>query len=192
MKSLFLKIGVPALGVCLALSLAACAEYSFPTASPRTNTLSAAAGPADNPAPPEAGVAMADAVVVNKSERRLQLLRDGAVIASFPVGLGFNPQGTKLQEGDGRTPEGDYILDVRNPQSRFYLSIHISYPNDADRAQAAARGVPPGGDIFIHGTPWLDNVTGVDWTDGCIAVSDTDMDRIWAMVPDGTPITILP
>ena len=70
--------------------------------------------------------------------------------------------------------------------------MHISYPNAADWAQAVARGVSPGGDIFIHGTPWEDYVTGIDWTDGCIAVSNTDMDRIWAMVPDGTPITILP
>lgn len=195
MKSLFLKIRVPTLGVCLALSLAACVQYSFPTASPQTNGHSAVEGPTNNPAPPEAGAGTAvtaDAVIVDKSERKLRLLRDGAVIATFPVGLGSNPQGAKIQESDGRTPEGDYVLDGRNLQSHYHLSIHISYPNDADRVQAAARGVSPGDDIFIHGTPWLDNVAGYDWTNGCIAVSDADMDAIWAMVPDGTPITILP
>lgn len=194
MRSPLPEIKGVTLGVCLALALAACAEYSFPTARPQTASHPAAESPPDNP-PPMAGAdrtVTADAVIVNKSERTLQLLRDGAVIASFPVGLGFSPQGDKFQEGDGRTPEGVYVLDARNPQSHYYLSIHISYPDDADRAQAAARGVSPGGDIFIHGTPWLDNVTGIDWTDGCIAVSDADMDRIWAMVPDGTPITILP
>ena len=137
-------------------------------------------------------VVMADAVVVDKSERELRLLRGGAVIATFPVGLGSDPQGDKIRQGDGRTPEGDYVLDWRNPQSRFHLSIHISYPNDADRALAAARGVSPGGGIFIHGTPWLDNVAGFDWTNGCIAVTNADMDAIWAMVPDGAPITIQP
>jgi hypothetical protein len=147
------------------------------------------------PAALEAGtrtVVTADAVIVKKSEREMRLLRGGAVIATIPVGLGSNPQGDKVQQGDGRTPEGDYVLDWRNPQSRFHRSIHISYPNAADRAQAAARGVSPGGGIFIHGTPWLDNVAGFDWTNGCIAVTNADMDVIWAMVPDGTPITIQP
>jgi murein L,D-transpeptidase YafK len=146
-------------------------------------------------AAPQAGtgtVVRADAVLVDKSERELRLLRDGAVIATFAVALGFNPQGDKNQQGDGRTPEGDYVLDWRNPQSRFHLSIHISYPNAADRAEAAARGASPGGDIFIHGTPGLASVAGWDWALGCIAVSNADMDAIWAMVPDGTPITIRP
>ena len=153
-------------------------------AAPTNNSALTKASPAT--------VVTADAVIVNKSERKLRLLRGGTVIATFPVGLGTNPQGTKLQEGDGRTPEGTYVLDARNPDSHYHLSIHISYPNDADWTQAAARGVSPGGDIFIHGTPGLDYVAGVDWTNGCIAVSDADMDAIWAMVPDGTPITILP
>jgi murein L,D-transpeptidase YafK len=137
-------------------------------------------------------IGRADEVVVDKSDRQLQLLRDGAVVATFPVALGFAPDGHKTQQGDGRTPEGRYVLDWRNPKSRFYLSLHVSYPNAADKAQAAARGVSPGGDIFIHGTPWLATVTGWDWTLGCIAVSNVDMDAIWASVADGTPIEIRP
>ena len=139
-----------------------------------------------------ADIGRADEVLVDKSERQLTLLREGAVIATFPVALGFAPEGHKSEQGDGRTPEGRYVLDWRNPQSRFHLSIHISYPNAADAAQAAARGVSPGGDIFIHGTPWLAGMAGRDWTLGCIAVSNADMDAIWAAVPDGMPIVIRP
>lgn len=137
-------------------------------------------------------IGKADQVFVDKSERRLDLLRDGAVIASFPVMLGFNPDGRKAQQGDGRTPEGDYVLDWRNPQSRFHLSLHVSYPNAEDKAQAAALGVSPGGDIFIHGTPALYAALGGNWTLGCIAVSNADMDVVWKAVSDGTPITIQP
>ena len=137
-------------------------------------------------------VTAADAVPVDKRDRQMQLLRDGTVIATFPVALGFAPEGHKTQQGDGRTPEGHYVLDWRNPNSRFYLSLHISYPNPADEAQAVARGMLPGGDVFIHGTPWLASVAGWDWTLGCIAVSDADMDVIWASVADGTPIEIRP
>lgn len=137
-------------------------------------------------------IGIADAVLVDKSERTLHLLREGKAIATFPVALGFNPDGHKTEQGDGRTPEGTYILDWHNPNSRFHLSIHVSYPDDADRAQAAARGVPPGGDIFIHGTPgWLTRI-GWDWTLGCIALSNADMDVVYASVSDGTPITIRP
>jgi murein L,D-transpeptidase YafK len=159
------------------LALAGCVA-SLAAAPPR-NTASAAIGRADE-------------VLVDKSDRQLQLLRKGEVIATFPVALGFAPEGHKTQQGDGRTPEGRYVLDWRNPKSRFYLSLHVSYPNAADRAQAAARGVSPGGDIFIHGTPWLATVAGWDWTLGCIAVSNADMDTIWASVADGTPIVIRP
>jgi murein L,D-transpeptidase YafK len=153
-----------------------------------------AAGPSaeESAAVPEVDIGNADHVFVDKSERRLDLLRDGAVIASFPVMLGFNAEGHKTQEGDGRTPEGDYVLDWRNPKSRFHLSLHVSYPNAADRKQAAVRGVSPGGDIFVHGTPAWFALLGGDWTLGCIAVSNADMDVIRNTVPDGTPITIQP
>jgi murein L,D-transpeptidase YafK len=136
-------------------------------------------------------IGIVDEVLVDKSDRQLYLLRHGRIVASYPIGLGPSPEGHKTQEGDGRTPEGRYILDWRNPNSRFHLSIHISYPNAADRARARRRGVSPGGDIFIHGTPWP-LVTIIDWTAGCIAVSNEDMDAIWAAVPDGTPIDIRP
>lgn len=133
----------------------------------------------------------ADSVVVDKSDRQLYLMQGGKVWKSYPIGLGFAPEGHKRQQGDGRTPEGKYVLDWRNPQSKFYLSLHVSYPNARDREQARARGVSPGGDIFIHGRH--DPAAGRrDWTWGCIAVSDAAMDEIWAVVPDGTTIIIRP
>ncbi len=133
----------------------------------------------------------ADKVVVDKSDRRLDLVADGKVVASFPVALGGNPVGHKQREGDRRTPEGSYILDWRNPNSRFHLSLHVSYPNDADRARALAAGVSPGGDIMVHGHGLgFPGLLPYDWTDGCIAVANADMDVIWAAVPDGTTIEI--
>ncbi len=139
----------------------------------------------------------ADLVRVDKSERRLELLRGGEVIKHYSVSLGANPQGHKQQEGDERTPEGRYVLDWRNARSQFYRAIHISYPNAQDRRAARARGVSPGGNILIHGLPngfdWAAGFLGlVDWTDGCIAVNNSEMDEIWQAVPDGTPIEIQP
>lgn len=138
-----------------------------------------------------------DRVLVLKSERRMHLLSRGAIVRSYRVALGVNPVGHKRQRGDGRTPEGAYTLDWRNPQSRFGLSIHISYPNARDRADAARRGVDPGGDIMIHGVPpravWLGRLHSLfDWTEGCIAVSDAEIREIWSLVPNGTPIEIRP
>jgi len=139
----------------------------------------------------------ADQVVVLKSMRTLTLMSHGEVLRKYKVALGGSPAGAKQQQGDHRTPEGHYILDRRNPKSRFYKSIHISYPNGKDTREAAKRGVSPGGDIMIHGLPngfgWLGATHRErDWTDGCIAVTNSEMDEIWDLVPDGTPIEIKP
>ncbi|MFO7994475.1 MAG: L,D-transpeptidase family protein [Marinobacter sp.] len=136
-------------------------------------------------------------VLVRKEERRLYLLSGEQVVRSYRIGLGDNPSGHKLYEGDKRTPEGEYVLDWRNPDSDFYKSIHISYPNKQDREQASAWGLDPGGSIMIHGLPndagdMAFAFLGLDWTDGCIAVSNEEMDEIWQLVADGTPIKIVP
>ncbi len=139
----------------------------------------------------------ADRVIVLKSQRILMLMSQGKVLKSYKIALGGNPTGPKTRQGDHRTPEGSYILDRRNPKSRFYRSIHISYPDDKDRANASKLGVSPGGDVFIHGLPngfgWLEKShLAMDWTDGCVAVTDGEMDEIWRAVPDGTAIDIKP
>ncbi|MBM3516873.1 MAG: hypothetical protein FJX56_03090 [Alphaproteobacteria bacterium] len=139
----------------------------------------------------------ADRVVVLKKERTLLLLRDGAVLGRFRIALGSAPIGHKLQSGDGRTPEGRYLLDQRNPESEFHRSIRISYPNEEDEVRARARRVSPGGLIMIHGLPKGYDSMGSghaaeDWTDGCVAVSNPEMDEIWMRVDLGTPIDLLP
>lgn len=141
--------------------------------------------------------AHADHVVVMKSQRILNLMRNGQLLKSYRISLGGDPVGPKAREGDHKTPEGKYILDRRNPKSRYYRSLHISYPDAKDRAHAAGLGVSPGGDVFVHGLPnnfgWLkDTHLAMDWTDGCIAVTDQEMDEIWRAVADGTPIDIKP
>lgn len=140
---------------------------------------------------------IADAVLVVKSEKRLYLMQDGAQLASFPVTFGGQPTGHKKQRGDQRTPEGHYMLDYKNPNSKFYKSIHISYPNRQDRINAVQRGVDPGGDIMIHGQlngwEWASPlVQFFSWTDGCIALSNRNMDRVWKAINPGTPIEIRP
>ena len=145
----------------------------------------------------QTGKEQADQVVVYKSKRQLQLLRAGLVLRTYRIALGDNPVGHKRQEGDEKTPEGAYVLDWRNPNSRYYKSIHISYPNAQDWQQAQRHGVSPGGDIMIHGmnnqTAWLGSIQHWwDWTNGCIAVSNAEMDEIWKMVKNGTPIQINP
>jgi len=145
----------------------------------------------------EAGLPVADNVVVRKSERRLYLMRNGTVLRSYKVALGLRPEGHKLFEGDYRTPEGKYKLIRRNPNSEFFLSILVSYPNDADIARARSQGLKPGGAIMIHGQPNVpkksrDYYNQVDWTEGCIAVSNSDMVEIWLMTPADTPIEIQP
>jgi murein L,D-transpeptidase YafK len=130
-------------------------------------------------------------ILVNKGTRRLYLLGGNTALRAFDIDLGSNPVGPKRMEGDGRTPEGAYLIDRRNPNSEYYLSIGISYPNAQDLALAEAMGVPPGGDIFIHGTP-REKRRSADWTAGCIAVSNREIEDIYAMVQDGTPIFINP
>lgn len=139
----------------------------------------------------------ADMVLVEKAARRLTLLRDGRPIASYLIALGFAPVGDKVKEGDGRTPEGRYTIDFRNPNSAYHLSLRVSYPDKTDKAEAAALGVSPGGDIFIHGYPpgrdWFARIfRPFDWTAGCISVTDPQIREIWSLVPTGAPIEIRP
>jgi murein L,D-transpeptidase YafK len=141
--------------------------------------------------------ATVDQVVVLKKQRTLQLLHGDRVIKSYRVALGGNPVGPKIKQGDGKTPEGTYVLDRRNAQSQFYKSIHISYPSADDRARARRLGVSPGGDIFLHGLGkkygWVGSAhTMHDWTNGCVAVTNEEIDEIWKLVKDGTPIEIRP
>jgi murein L,D-transpeptidase YafK len=130
-------------------------------------------------------------IQVHKAARKMYLLHNDKVLKSYNISLGFSPRGHKQVEGDGKTPEGTYFIDRRNPNSEFHLSLGISYPNQADRERAAAMGKAPGGDIFIHG--WSRKpVRQRDWTAGCISVKDREMEMIYAMVKDGTVIHILP
>lgn len=136
-------------------------------------------------------------VVVFKQQRLLHLLHGEQIVRTYRIALGPNPVGHKQRQGDGRTPEGTYVLDWRNAKSAFYRSIHISYPNVEDKARAREQGVDPGGDIVLHGLPngwgWLGDAHRLrDWTLGCIAVTNEEMDEIWRLVPDGTPIVIHP
>jgi murein L,D-transpeptidase YafK len=139
----------------------------------------------------------ADKVVVIKSKRILMLMREGEILSAYRVALGRHPDGRKMKAGDKRTPEGSYVLDARNPDSRFHLALHISYPNESDLMNAHKLGVTPGGDIMIHGLPDQFKKLGKlhrlsDWTDGCIAVTNREIEEIWRLVPDGTPIEIKP
>ncbi len=148
-------------------------------------------------AQPAATPLHADRVVVLKKERTLELLTQGKVIKTYKVALGADPIGPKTRQGDHKTPEGFYVLDSRNPHSQFYKSIHISYPNARDRAAARLKDVSPGGDVFVHGLPkgygWVGASHRLkDWTDGCVAVTNEEIDEIWQSVPDGTPIEIRP
>lgn len=129
-------------------------------------------------------------IVLNKGERRLYLLNNEQVLKNYQFELGFAPVGAKEVEGDGKTPEGTYIIDRRNPNSSYHLSVGISYPNAQDIAEAKALGQSPGGEIFIHGQPNLVRAKGPDWTAGCIAVKNREIEEIYAMVKNGTVITL--
>ncbi|MGD8418253.1 MAG: L,D-transpeptidase family protein [Pseudomonadales bacterium] len=135
-------------------------------------------------------------ILVDKSERTLVLFSDGRPIRSYPISLGLNPVGDKRFEGDKRTPEGIYLIDAKNPNSAYHLSLHISYPNERDVRAARARGWDPGGMIMIHGLPTglikASSKYDYDWTDGCIAVSNAAIEEIWRLVDEGTLIEITP
>jgi murein L,D-transpeptidase YafK len=138
-----------------------------------------------------------DRVVVYKQQRKLVLLSRGKEVRSYRIALGSQPVGPKTRQGDHRTPEGAYVLDGRNPNSHFYKAFHISYPSSKDVAAAKKLGVSPGGDIMLHGLPkgyaWVGKAhTLHDWTDGCIAVSNEEMDELWKLVHVGTPMGIRP
>jgi murein L,D-transpeptidase YafK len=134
---------------------------------------------------------------VHKKERTLELLKSGQVIKTYKIALGGEPVGAKTKQGDHRTPEGVYVIDSRNAHSQFHRALHISYPNAADRERARKSGASPGGDVFIHGLPNGYGFIGAahrarDWTDGCIAVTDQEIEEIWNLVLNGTPIEIRP
>lgn len=131
-------------------------------------------------------------VVVNKGARNMYLMHKGRVLEEYHIKLGFAPTGHKEIEGDGKTPEGIYWIDRRNPNSRFHLSLGISYPNARDRQRAKAMGKSPGGEIFIHGQRIPSKKDTDDWTWGCISVTNKQMEQIYAMVGDGTPIQLNP
>ncbi len=139
----------------------------------------------------------ADKVLIEKKERRLTLLSKGEVIKTYKIALGGNPVGPKERQGDNKTPEGTYIIDSRNRDSGYHLSLHISYPNEKDKMRAKELGVSPGGDIMIHGIKnglsWVGaSHAEVDWTKGCIAVTDEEMEEIYKLVPNGTIVEIRP
>ena len=147
-----------------------------------------------NPLPPNTTI---DRIVVEKSARKLSIYRAGKKLKTYRVALGRNPTGAKQQEGDQKTPEGFYKIDNRNPNSNFHLALHISYPSAEDTARAAARGLPAGYDIMVHGLPNGRSWPGAfhrrkDWTAGCIALSDQEIEELWRVTPDQSTIEILP
>jgi len=132
-----------------------------------------------------------DYIQVRKADRKLDLVKDKKIVKTYDVQLGGNPVGHKQFQGDRRTPEGIYHINGRNPHSRFHRSLRVSYPNRVDLAFAARRGKSAGGDIFIHGQPNGQKFTNVkDWTWGCIALANNEMDELWALIPQGCPILI--
>ncbi len=139
----------------------------------------------------------ANKILIEKKARRLTLLRDSAAIRKYRIALGGHPEGAKACQGDERTPEGNYVISGRNQKSQYHWSLRISYPNAADRAAARKLKCNPGGDIFIHGLPngygWIGKAHAAhDWTLGCIAVTNAEIEEIWALVPNGTPVEIKP
>ena len=139
----------------------------------------------------------ADRVIIHKGVRTMELIRAGQTLKTYKIALGSEPVGPKTRQGDHRTPQGIYVIDSRNAHSQFHRSLHISYPNTVDRERARKLGVATGGDIFIHGLPNGYGFIGAahrarDWTDGCIAVTDQEIEEIWKLVANGTPVEIRP
>lgn len=139
----------------------------------------------------------ADSIVLDKSDRRLTMYHRGEVVKTYDVALGKNPVGPKMQRGDGRTPEGMYFIEGRNPGSKYHLSLRVSYPAQSDIQRAAKSGVTTGGDIMIHGLPPAFATVGAlhrqqDWTEGCVAVTNEEIEEIWRSVPNGAWILIKP
>ena len=171
--------------------LAGAVALSLITSSDSTRT--AAARSASRPAAPAAG----DSLVVEKSKRQLVVYYRGEAVRTYYVALGRSPVGDKQRIGDNRTPEGVFRIEGRNPNSRYHLSLRISYPDSAHRLRAAKLGVAPGGDIMIHGLPPEQAAFGpahrdYDWTNGCIAVTNGEIEELWRVIRDGTPIQIKP
>ncbi|NRB22535.1 MAG: L,D-transpeptidase family protein [Shewanella sp.] len=138
-----------------------------------------------------------DLVVVTKSTSTMALMRGGEVLRRYHIALGDRPLGHKIQEGDQRTPEGRYTLDYKKSDSAYYRAIHISYPNEEDQLRASALGIQPGGQIMIHGQNPRSSLSAEEaqqynWTDGCIAITNPQMDELWHAIDEGTPIEILP
>jgi len=138
-----------------------------------------------------------DRIIIEKKARTMELVRAGQVLKTYKIALGGEPVGAKTMQGDHRTPEGDYVINSRNAHSQFHRSLHISYPDAADRERARKLGVAPGGDIYIHGLPNGYGFIGAahrarDWTDGCIAVTNQEIEEIWKLVENGTAVEIRP
>lgn len=149
--------------------------------------------PSMPPLPPLVG--MVDRIVVEKAARRLTLWQNGKVVRSYPVALGFAPEGDKQQQGDGKTPEGSFRIDRRNDQSKFHLSLGLDYPQAEDRRRAKAGGYDPGGEIMLHGQPNTMPVGMIakgDWTAGCIALTNAQIDEIWRVTQVGTVVEVRP
>jgi murein L,D-transpeptidase YafK len=186
------------LALILGFAVATVAPTAFAYGTPQSQNKDNARAQVDASASDTSAVPLlADRVIVRKSERKMYLMHGNTVLRAYRVALGLNPVGPKEQEGDSRTPEGHYQLTRRNPRSEYFLSIQVSYPNDKDLQRARRNRLTPGGAIMIHGLPnelrrEPTYYEKRDWTDGCIAVSDSDMLEIWLMTPQDTPIDILP
>lgn len=183
----------------VALSLVGSADSTRVVARPSPVHTTASTGTPVDSGSTRASIAhmLADSVVVEKSQHRLSLYRQGSLVRSYLVALGQQPVGDKVRIGDMRTPEGIFRIEARNPASRYHRALRISYPDAAHRAKARALGVSPGGDIMIHGLPARQAWVGAshrdyDWTEGCIAVTNEEIEEIWSAVPVGTPIQIKP